>query len=223
MMTPLSHRLHEVLRRFIREDRASLSIEAAIMLPILVAFYVAGYQYFDQYRREAHMTKASYAVADMLSRRLGIVTPNDLNGLEGVYETLTYSVDSSYMRFTEVRRSGEELEVIWSYATDGQPAMTQDRLQGYLNQIPRLDPNERVTLVEAYTYDDPYFNVGLEDRIIPSFVPISQRYAARLAFAPGNNVPDDDISVIGNETDCGTNVTLINGLELIGAGNCQDD
>lgn len=223
MMTPLSHRLHEVLRRFIREDRASLSIEAAIMLPILVAFYVAGYQYFDQYRREAHMTKASYAVADMLSRRLGIVTPNDLNGLEGVYETLTYSVDSSYMRFTEVRRSGEELEVIWSYATDGQPAMTQDRLQGYLNQIPRLDPNERVTLVEAYTYDDPYFNVGLEDRIIPSFVPISQRYAARLAFAPGNNVPDDDISVIGNETDCGTNVTLINGLELIGAGNCQND
>jgi len=223
MPFPIPLRIRDAIQRFAVEDRAALSIEAAIMLPILIAFYVAGYQYFDQYRREAHMTKASFAVADMLSRRLNIVTPGDLNGLETVYEALTYSEDASFMRFTEVRRSVDDVEVIWSYATDGQPAMTLGLLQGFLDQIPRLDPNERVTLVEAYTYDHPFFNVGLGDRIIPSFVPISQRYASRLAFAPGEGVATDNDSVIANDTDCGTEVTLVNGLPLIGAGNCEGD
>lgn len=222
MMPPLSYRMFQALRRFSTEERAALAIEAAIMLPVLVMMYVIGYQYFDQYRREAQMTKASFAVADMLSRRLGIVTPDDLNGLESVYETLTFSNDASFMRFTEVRRESGELKVIWSYATDGQPAMTETRLQGFFNQIPRLDDNERVTLVEAYTYDNPFFNVGLSDRIVPSFVPVSQRYAARLAFAPGDAAPDND-SVIANDTDCGTEITLVNGLPLVGAGNCESD
>ncbi|WP_179379218.1 TadE/TadG family type IV pilus assembly protein [Jannaschia marina] len=223
MTFPIPSRLSAPLARFAREERAALSIEAAIMLPVLTLIFVMGYQYFDQYRREAHMTKASYAVADMLSRRLSIVTPHDLNGLESVYETLTYSENLSYMRFTEVRRRNDNLEVIWSFATDGQPAMTDAILQGFLNQVPRLDENERVTLVESYTFDRPYFNVGLGDRIIPNFVPISQRYAARLAFAPEQIVADDNISIIANDTDCGDDVVLVNGLPLIGAGNCTAD
>lgn len=223
MMILLRFQIRDRLHRFLIEDRAALSIEAAIMLPVLVGLYVAGYQYFDQYRREAHMTKASFAVADMLSRRLSIVTPNDLNGLESVYEALTYSEDASFMRFSEIRRVDDELEVIWSFATDGQPGMTEVRLRGFLNQIPRLDQNERVTLVEAYTYDAPFFDVGLGDRIIPTFVPISQRYAARLAFAPGDGVADGNDSVFANNTDCGDNVTLVNGLPLIGAGNCENE
>ena len=210
------------LRRFAREERGALAIEAVIMLPALVLVYVAGYQYFDQYRREAQMTKASYAVADMLSRHLGIVTPRDLDGLERVYETLTDSPGDSFMRFSEVRRTGGELRVIWSYATDGQPALTPARLEGHLSRIPRLEDNERVTLVEAYTYDDPLFDVGLGDRIVPSFVPMRQRYAARLAFAPDTAAPDGG-SVIANDTDCGGAIALVAGVPLVGVGNCAGE
>ncbi len=218
MKTILS-RLRTATRHFALEDRASLSIEAAIILPVIAALYVAGYQYFDGYRRESQMFKASYAVADMLSRRLSLLSPQDLDGLESVYETLTFSEDASYMRFTEVRRTDDGLEVVWSYATDGQPALTTTRLQSFLDKIPRLDKNERLTLVEAYTYDSPFFSVGLEDRIIPNFVPISQRYSARLAFAPGEN-QEDNTSVNNNNLDCGTEVVLIDGVPLIGLGNC---
>lgn len=190
--------LRRRLQRFAAEDRASLSIEAAIMLPVLVALYVAGYQYFDQYRREAHMTKASYAVADMLSRRLSILTPHDLDGLESVYEALTYSEGASYMRFSEIRRTPGGLSVVWSYATDGQPLLNDQRLERVLNQIPRLDVNERITVVEAYTYDSPFFDVGLGDRIIPSFVPISQRYASCLPFTPETSQDPIGCVITGN-------------------------
>lgn len=214
-------RLVNTTRRFANDDHASLSIEAAIILPVICGLYVAGYQFFDGYRREAHMFKASYTVADILSRRLSLLTPEDLDGLEGVYETLTFSENASYMRFTEVRRSGDGLEVVWSYATDAQQAMTTTRLQSYLPQIPRLDDNERVTIVESYTYDHPFFSVGLEDRIINNFVPVSQRYSARLAFAPGEGQEDNE-SVNNNNVDCGTEIIEIDGVPLIGLGNCTE-
>lgn len=207
-------------RRFWIDTTAALSVEAAIILPILCGMYVAGYQFFDGYRREAQIFKANYAVADLLSRRRQIVTPLDLEGLENVFETLIFSEDTSFMRFSEIRRTGDRVEVIWSYATDGQPAMSTTRLQGYLDQIPTLDDNERVLVVESYTYDDPFFSVGLEDRIIPSFTPISPRYEARVAFAPGEGVAPDNDSVLANDTDCGNDVVLINGVPIIGAGNC---
>lgn len=69
-------------RRFWSDTRASLSIEAAIMLPLLCGLYVAGYQYSDSYRREAQIFKANYAVADLLSRRQDMVSPVDLEGLK---------------------------------------------------------------------------------------------------------------------------------------------
>ncbi|WP_281824005.1 TadE/TadG family type IV pilus assembly protein [Jannaschia rubra] len=221
MQSPPS-RLPSALRRFAEDEFAALSIEAAFLLPVLCLLYVAGYQFFDSYRRETQMIKANFAVADMLSRRVSLVTPADLDGLQRVYETMTFSTDASYMRFTEVRRGANGMEVIWSYATDGQPGMTTERLQGYLNQIPRLDLNERVTLVESYTYDAPFFSVGLKDRIVDRVTPISQRYAARLAFAPGNG-QENNGSVTGNNTDCGTNNTiLIDGQLIVGAGNCTE-
>ena len=209
--------------RFIVEDRAALSIEAAIMLPLLVAIYVAGYQFFDQYRRETQMTKASFAVADMLSRQSGFVTPHDLNGLEGIYETMTASVGDSFMRFTELRRRADGLDILFSYATDGQPAMTQALLQGFMNRIPRLDLNARVTLVEAYTYDEPVFNVGLRDRIIPNIVPMDHRYEAGVQFAILDEETNGNSSVSILDDGCNSVPVPINGLLLVRAGDCGED
>lgn len=210
------------LTRFARSERASLSIEAAIMLPILVVLFVVGYQFFDQYRREAQMTKASFAVADALSRRPNAVTIDELNGLERVYEYLTYSEGNSYMRFTEVRRDGDGMEIVFSYATDGQAAMTDERLAGFLRQIPRLDDNQRITLIEAYTYDAPVFSVGLEDRIIPNFVPMNHRYTAGNVFAVDEGLVTGTGSTSVVIDDCEASVA-VNGLVLVGAEEDTSD
>lgn len=214
------------LARFARSERASLSIEAAIMLPILTVMFVMGYQYFDQFRREAQMTKASFAVADALSRFPGAVTIDQLNALEQVYEYLTYSEGNSYMRFTEVRRDGDEMKILISYATDGQAAMTDVTLTSFLSQIPRLDDNQRITLVEAYTYDNPFFLVGLQDRIIPNFVPMNHRYDAGNAFWVDEDFVNDEGNTTVQIDECEISET-VNGLVLIGAGSsdspdCQD-
>ncbi|CTQ49997.1 hypothetical protein JDO7802_02014 [Jannaschia donghaensis] len=222
MMPSIPYRMFQTLRRFGTEERAALAIEAAIMLPLLVMMYVVGYQYFDQYRREAQMMKASNTVADILSRQRGYVTPHDLNGLTDVYETLTFSEDASFMRFTELRRTDDGLDIMFSYATDGQPAMTPAILDGLLSEIPRIDNGRRVTLVEAYTYDQPMFNVGLSDRIIPNVVPIDHRYLGGVAFKIESSIVQDNTSVGVFEDGCNSDPVEVNGFLLVDSGDCDD-
>lgn len=216
----LPARLRCLSRRFRAEERAALSIEAAILLPVLAFLYAGGFTWFDAYRRESQVFKASYAVADLLSRRTDLVTPTDLEGLQGVFETLVASqAGNAYMRFSELRRTAGGIEVVWSYATDDQPALTTARAQGLLRRVPTLVEGERVTVVESYVADRPRFNVGLSDRIIGNVIPTRQRYDPRLAFAPGTE-RRNDASVIPNDTDCGDDVVPVGGQLLIGDGNC---
>ena len=217
---PIPIPLRALARRFRDDERAALSIEAAIMLPVLIFLYAAGFTWFDAYRRESQIFKASYAVADLLSRRSDLVTPNDLEGLQGVFETLVASAPGgAYMRFSELRRTGNGIEVVWSYATDEQPALTTTRAQALLRRVPTLVEGERVTLVESYTIDTPFFAVGLSERIIGNVIPTRQRYDPRLAFAPGA-ARRGDASVVPNDVDCGANVVPVGGQRLVGEGNC---
>lgn len=219
-MQPLPPRIRSIPTRFADSEDGALSIEAAIMLPVLVFLYVAGFQYFESYRREAEIFKANYAVADLLSRRGDLITPSDLEGLQNVFEAIVAAApNAAYMRFSEVRRTDDGVVVVWSYATDEQSALSTAALQGYLTQVPTLAPHERATIVESFVYDQPFFAVGLEDRIIGNFITVSQRYDARLAFAPGSG-RGNDRSVIGNDTDCGPNAIPVGGAQVVGAGNC---
>ena len=212
--------LPALVRRFRRDEAAAMSIEAAIILPVLIFLYAAGFVWFDAYRRESQIFKASYAVADLLSRRSDLVSPADLDGLQGVFETLVASAPgAAYMRFSELRRTAGGVEVVWSYATDDQPALTTARLQGLLRRVPTLVEGERVTLVESYVIDTPFFAVGLDERIIANVIPTRQRYDPRLAFAPGAALRGD-ASVVPNDVDCGANVVLVGGQRLVGEGNC---
>lgn len=104
------------------------------------------------------------------------------------------------MRFTEIRRLDGEIQKVWSWATDGQPAMTTERLQGYLDQLPTLADGERIMVVESYTYDSPFFAVGLEDRIIPNFTPMRPRYGSCIAFTPDPAVPSSGCLITGTGT-----------------------
>ena len=212
--------LPRALRRFARAERASLSIEAAIMLPLLVFLYAAGFTWFDAYRRDSHTFKATYAIADVLSRRTDLVTPAELDGLQGVFEALVGAAPAAaFMRFSELHRSPAGVEVVWSYATDGQPALSTARLQGLLRQVPTLVPGERVTLVETHLIDRPILRVGLGERRVINAIPTRQRYEPRLPFAPGAGRAND-ASVRPNNLDCGDAIVPLGGRPRVGPGNC---
>ena len=178
---------------FWADEEASMSIEAAIILPLLCFLFVAGYVYFDGYRRDATMSKATYAVADLLSRRRDVIELADLEGLENIYEKIVFSTEAhSYMRFTEILKDGDGLEITWTRATDDPEdinGMTPEELDRIKGRIPRFDDGTRLLLVEAYTYDHPIFNVFLPDRVVDTFQLISARYESCIVYSEDGTDP----------------------------------
>ncbi|MEM9797926.1 MAG: hypothetical protein AAF919_15650 [Pseudomonadota bacterium] len=176
--------------RFLREEAAAVSVEAVLMIPVLVIFFIGFFTFFDAYRRQSTIEKASYAIADVLSRYEGTTTVGDfdIRGLRSIFTFLTFAETRNYIRVTEIQRNGNTLDKIWSHSTDGQPIMTDARLEGYKDQIPTLDDEERLIIVETFSIYEPPFNVGIEPRIFETFVATKPRYATRLIC--DNTIPD---------------------------------
>ena len=68
MLMPTAKLLRARLATFAQDARGSLSVEAALILPLLCWFYVASFVWFDAFRTQNANLKASYTLADMLSR-----------------------------------------------------------------------------------------------------------------------------------------------------------
>jgi hypothetical protein len=167
---------------FAGDEDGTLSVEAALMLPLYAFAFVAGFSYFDAYRTEAAVTRATYTVADILSRSDTPVGPRDFEGLQDLFEFITHSVGETRLRFTEIRRDGDDLVIVNTYSTDGTEPMTDARLQALRGQIPRLGDGDFITITESFTIHEPLFNVGLVPREIPRLAPTPTRYEPFLAW-----------------------------------------
>lgn len=72
-MRRLLHKL--CFYRFCREERGSVTVEAVITLPLLIWAIGATYEFFEVHRYQSARDKASYTIADMLSREMMPITP----------------------------------------------------------------------------------------------------------------------------------------------------
>ena len=169
------------LRAFLREERAGISVETAVVLPFLALVYLQGFTYFDAYRAKSQLTKAGYSIADLVSRRDVALSPDDIEGLQDVFGYITGTQGRNWMRMTELSMGpNNELDVTWSYSTDRNPELANSYIPRVENRLPPLDEGERVLLVETYTRYEPAFNVGLPKRVIETFTPVRSRWGGQI-------------------------------------------
>ncbi|WP_298430249.1 hypothetical protein [uncultured Jannaschia sp.] len=190
---------------FLRRDDGAVSVEATVMMPALIVAFLAGFSYFDAYRKEGATVKAAYALGDVLSRITNSsTTPAQLQGMTDMFETMTFSEGKSWIRVSEIQRQGDKLAVIWSYASEGNPALTDTRLLKFLPRIPTLAANERVVAVETYTEFEAFYGMGIEPRVFDTFVTTRQRYWPRLDMDP-TVLPTGvaDVSISGDCSEAG--------------------
>lgn len=153
------------IRRFLRAEDAAISVESAIMMPILMIFCLSAYTYFDAYRKGLVLEKATYAVSDMLSRQeTEVVDLAYLNGLQDIFEFITGTENASFIRVTQLVHNNGEIQVEKSLATNGEPGLTQTTLQAHLDSIPTTRPGRSVVAVEVAATYAPAFNIGLPVR-----------------------------------------------------------
>jgi len=190
----MAHTAFQRLRRFLREEKASLVAEALLILPALVWWYVGSLVYFHGYEARNVNMKAAYTIADMVSREDGAIGPAYVNGLDNIFEYLTAgNGGDGKVRVTLVKCEsdcprgdpGRVLKVAWSYGTDGLAPLTDANISDYAKWIPLTAQGDYVTLLETMVdYTPAWTTVGLD---VDSFI---NRVVTRPRFVP--QIPWDD-------------------------------
>lgn len=104
------------LNRFIRDERGSLTIEAVIMVPILVWVLVATLVFFQAFHAQSLNVKVTYTIGDILSREDAPITPKYIDSMYRLQGAMTGSSEPRKLRITAVTYHGSDktYRVVWS-------------------------------------------------------------------------------------------------------------
>jgi hypothetical protein len=169
------------LGKFGGDERGQLSIEAAMMVPLIVWIYVATFTYFEAFRADATNVKAAYAVGDLLSRETDPVDAAYIDGMNGIFGYMTAARQPTWIRVSNVGwdTDANDFKLNWSHASDGHdPAILAD----IKDQIPMMAAGDTVIVVETFMPYSPEFNVGIQPFTFRNLVVTRPRFAPQLCW-----------------------------------------
>jgi hypothetical protein len=184
----LLNRFRVRLRLFGRDSEGSTPIEGLLACTFLLWWYMASFTFFDAYRQKNITLKAAYTIADMLSRQTKVINPAYINGLNTVFDYLTFSNQPTVVRVSSVYWDGTNkvYKVAWSYSTNTskRPVQTDATINQVATKIPTMPVGDTVVLVETFMAYQPIFNIGLTARWYDTFITTRPRFASQVIFDP---------------------------------------
>ncbi|WP_306152905.1 TadE/TadG family type IV pilus assembly protein [Roseovarius sp. MMSF_3281] len=179
----LIQRFKTLLRRLRKDMHGAVVVESMIALPLLFWVTMASFEFYEVHRYKAVREKATYTVADMISREGCQITRNYLDKTFVLYNDMLRDRGANQIRFTVVEYDGsnDKYEVKWSFLRgDGDlESLPSGELANGDEILPALSSGQQIILVETFSTYKPYFRVGMgnsidmETRIFisPRFVP----------------------------------------------------
>ena len=179
-------RLLRLFRRFRDATSGSVTVEAVFVVPMMMLGFFGFFAFWDAYRTQNTVQKASYAVADMLSREMIPASQTLLDGLE---ETLEFLIQrDARIRVTSLRRVSDGptgvtgIDVLWSYSPNNvMLPLTEQTLVQLEPAIPMMAVGSNMVLFEVVV---PYEGVSeiLEVDTLTEVVAMRPRFLPTLCM-----------------------------------------
>ena len=179
------------LRRYLTEDRGVIALETVVITPLLFLGLLFSYEYYGMIRQQSLQDKATYTVADMLSRETTVVDDTYIDNTKRLFDMLTKDVETSQLRVSVVRyhrnesENIDEFELRWT-ALRGDGSLTEldEPAIGEMHGekvFPDTLAGQDLIMVETRTVYRPQVSAtgGLSDE-----TPVSTRFFMPLRFAP---------------------------------------
>ena len=205
-MTRIAQHISHAVRSFLRGERASVSVEAVMIFPLLIWAYLGMFILYDGYRALSSNIRASYTVSDMLTRELNNVTPEYIAGLNEMVDILTQSPHRTVLRVTVASFYEGEHTLEWSHSTPGKSKVTEANFQeAIVDFLPPMPSGSEMIVVETWMAFVPMINITMEqlicvykddcdlDRVVfgpfyfESLVATRPRFAGQLKFDDGTS------------------------------------
>jgi Flp pilus assembly protein TadG len=170
--------LMAALRRFRRSETGSFTAEFVVIFPLLVWSYTAMFVFWDAFKTQNVNLKATYTIADMISREPRTINADYIDGARTIYAALASGTQNQRVRVSLVRNCLEPdgtaaLSLEWSVATAG--ALPYTQISQVENIVPMLAVNDKVVVVSTLTDWRPLFTAGLSAMTLSETVVTSPR------------------------------------------------
>lgn len=180
-------------RAFAEDTRGYISLEAMIVMPVLLWLFGASWVYFDVMRQQGINQKANYVIGDALSRQTDPVGATYLQNSHNLLQTLTKTTGTeSDLRVTVVsytqngNSNNGQWKVEWSFVVGNQSKVTNGDLSNYTDRLPVVASGEQLVVVETWDDYAPVFDIGLVDPFeITTYSFTRPRYAPQILYAQG--------------------------------------
>lgn len=169
-----------------RNESGTISIETAIILPVLLLALMTSYSIFHGYRQHSLSQKAGYTIGDMISRETNPLDQAYLMGAQRLLEFLTLSeLQDTAIRVSSVKydETNNSYTKNWSEAIGLNKAPLSARNVADLGgRLPIMKDKEHIMIVETWIDYDPPFDTGLARHDVVNFVFTRPRYAPQICW-----------------------------------------
>ena len=173
---------------FWEDTRGSMMVEAVLSLPLLFWVLAATFEFFEVHRYKSVREKATYTVADILSRENSSVgiTGTYLDNALILFDEMSNDDTQNQIRVSVIQFNGTDnkYEISWSQTRGPGPleALTNADVASAHDSLPILDNGAEVILVESRSHYNPVFDVGLDDLVVETRLFTAIRFSPQLCF-----------------------------------------
>lgn len=156
--------IQSLKKRFLASEAGSLSIETVIIVPILAWAMLGTYVFFDAFKTQYLSQKATYTIADMISRQEVPIDDDFITGAHEMFTALIGTGDTNALRISVVTMgvdedtAEEQLELVWS---EGVNTSCYSSVTDLEDRVPTLAEGEHLIIVESAQSWSPVYNVGM--------------------------------------------------------------
>lgn len=174
--------------RFARNEDGGLSLEAVLAVPMLVWAITATFVFWDAFKVLNISQKATYTVADMLSREVDPIDADYMTSMHEVFDFLAGDSGTNAIRVSVVTlttnpdTNTEELELVWSQGVNVQG---HSELAAIEDRLPTLSLGEQIIIVESEQEWSPAFAVGLASYRFSEVALARPRFAPQMCWDDG--------------------------------------
>ncbi|MDA9865087.1 hypothetical protein N9C96_00245 [bacterium] len=180
-------------RQFAHEEEGSLSVEAVFAIPMLVWAITATFVFWDAFKTMNVSQKATYTVADMLSREDTAIDGDYMTSIHEIYDFLAGESGDNAIRVSVVTfatndtTNMDELQLVWSEGVNVDRYEVED-LPVIENRLPTMALGEQIIIVESEQEWSPAFAVGLASYRFREVALARPRFAPQLCWDDGTGL-----------------------------------
>ncbi|WP_208348445.1 TadE/TadG family type IV pilus assembly protein [Pseudaestuariivita rosea] len=178
--------MKKTIRSFWKDTSGAITIEAVLAVPLLIWTYLAMIVFWDAYKNELVISKATYTAADVISRHQSDFDQAYLDGLNDVFAWLSYTGEPTGLRVTWVKQ--EVVDAAGNTERVFIRSEASGTLTGYSGiedvepLLPSMGTGERLAIVETEMKFTPIANFALPEMDLLNRSIVPMRFVAQVCW-----------------------------------------